>query len=121
MKIHRLASSLQNGLTKRSSSYTILFQMRFSMTSCLNHDYLILIFIHLPYYFMKIHRLLSCLVFILYIKQIVHVSHLIFNFQRSIKLALLQKFPVYSIPIGLHMPHILLFCYIMCYACEEED
>jgi hypothetical protein len=31
------------------------------MTSYLNHDYLILIFIHLPYYFMKIHRLLSSL------------------------------------------------------------
>jgi hypothetical protein len=41
MKIHRLLSSLQNGLTKRSSSYTIWFQMRCWMTSCLNHDYLI--------------------------------------------------------------------------------
>jgi hypothetical protein len=28
MKIHRVLSSLQNGLTKRSSSYTIWFQMR---------------------------------------------------------------------------------------------
>jgi len=28
MKIHRLLSSLQNGLTKRSSSYTIWFQLR---------------------------------------------------------------------------------------------
>ena len=46
MKIYRLLSSLQNGLTKRSSSYTIWFQMRCWMTSCLNHDYLILIFIH---------------------------------------------------------------------------
>jgi hypothetical protein len=49
MKIHRLLSSLQNGLTKRLSSYTIWFQMRCWMTSCLNHDYLILIFIHFPY------------------------------------------------------------------------
>jgi hypothetical protein len=55
-----------------------------------------------------------CLNQIKYIKQIVHISHLIFTFQRSIKLALLQTFPAYSIPIGLHMPHILLFCYIMC-------
>jgi hypothetical protein len=47
MKIHRLLSSLQNGLTKQS--YTIWFQMRCWMTSCLNHDYLILIFIHFPY------------------------------------------------------------------------
>jgi len=54
MKIHRLLSSLQNGLTKRSSSYTIWFQMRCWMMSCLNHDYLILIFIH--FHFMKIHR-----------------------------------------------------------------
>jgi hypothetical protein len=51
MKIHRLLSSLQNGLTKRSSSYTIWFQMRCWMTSCLNQDYLILIFIHFPYLF----------------------------------------------------------------------
>ena len=36
-------------LTKRSSSYTIWFQMRCWMTSCLNHDYLMLIFIHFPY------------------------------------------------------------------------
>jgi hypothetical protein len=49
MKIHRLLSSLQNGLTKRSSSWPIWFQMRCWMTSCLNHDYLILIFIHFPY------------------------------------------------------------------------
>jgi hypothetical protein len=49
MKIHRLLSSLQNGLTKRSSSYTICFQMKCWMTLCLNHDYLILIFIHFPY------------------------------------------------------------------------
>jgi hypothetical protein len=40
---------MQNGLTKRLSSYTIWFQMRCWMTSCLNHDYLILIFIHFPY------------------------------------------------------------------------
>jgi hypothetical protein len=45
----RLLSSLQNGLTKQSSSYTIWFQMRCWMTSCLNHDYLILIFVHFPY------------------------------------------------------------------------
>ena len=31
------------------------------MTSCLNHDYLILIFIHFHIYFMKIHPLLSSL------------------------------------------------------------
>ena len=49
MKFNRLLPSLQNGLTKRSSSYTIWFQMRCWMTSCLNHDYLILIFIHFPY------------------------------------------------------------------------
>jgi hypothetical protein len=49
MKIHRLLSSLQNGFTKQSSSYTIWFQMRCWMTSCLNHDYLILIFIYFPY------------------------------------------------------------------------
>jgi hypothetical protein len=60
-----------------------------------------------------------CLNQIKYKKQIVHISNLIFTFQRSINL--LQIFPAYSIPIGLHMPHILLFCYIMCYACEEED
>jgi len=36
-------------LTKRSSSYTIWFQMRCGMTSCLNHDCIILIFIHFPY------------------------------------------------------------------------
>jgi hypothetical protein len=42
MKIYRLLSSLQSGLTKRSSSYTIWFRMRCWMTSCLNHDYLIL-------------------------------------------------------------------------------
>jgi hypothetical protein len=36
----RLLSSLQNGLAKRSSSYTIWFQMRCWMTSCLNNDYL---------------------------------------------------------------------------------
>jgi hypothetical protein len=29
------------------------------MTSCLSHDYIILIFIHFHIYFMKIHRLLS--------------------------------------------------------------
>ena len=46
MKIHHLLSSLQNGLIKRSSSCTIWFQMRCWMTSCLNHDYLILVFIH---------------------------------------------------------------------------
>ena len=49
MKIH--------GLTKRSSYYTILFQMRCWMTSCLNQDYLILIFIHLPYLLYENHRL----------------------------------------------------------------
>ena len=59
MKIHRLLSSLQNVLTKLSSSYTIWFQMTCWMMSCLNHDYLILIFIH--FHFMKIHRLLSSL------------------------------------------------------------
>ena len=46
MKIHRLLSSLQNRLIKRSSSYTIWFQMRCWITSCLSHDYLILVFIH---------------------------------------------------------------------------
>ena len=49
MKIYHLVSSLQNGLTTRSSPYRIWFQMRCLMTSCLNHDYLILIFIHFPY------------------------------------------------------------------------
>jgi ABC-type proline/glycine betaine transport system permease subunit len=46
MKIHLLLSFLQKVLTKRSSSYTIWFQMRCWMTSCLNHNYLILIFLH---------------------------------------------------------------------------
>jgi hypothetical protein len=45
----QLTIDLQNGLTKQSSSYTIWFQMRWGMTSCLNHDYLIFIFIHFPY------------------------------------------------------------------------
>ena len=52
-------TKMQNVLTKWSSSYTIWFQMRCWMTSCLNHNYLILIFIH--FHFMKIHRLLSSL------------------------------------------------------------
>jgi hypothetical protein len=51
--LHGLLSSLQNDLAKRSSSYTIWFQMRCWMTSCLNRYYLILIFIHFPIYFMK--------------------------------------------------------------------
>ena len=51
-----------------------------------------------------------CLKQIKYEKLIVHISNLIFTFQRSIELALLQLFPAYSIPSGLHMPHILLFC-----------
>ena len=45
-------SSLQNGSTERSSSYTIWFQMRCWMTSCLNRNYIILIFIHFHIYFM---------------------------------------------------------------------
>ena len=49
MKIYRLLSSLQNGFTKRSSSYRIWFQMRCWMKSCIDHDYLILIFIPFPY------------------------------------------------------------------------
>ena len=62
-----------------------------------------------------------CLNQIKYIKQIVHISHLIFTFQRSIEIALLQKLSAYSIPSRLHMPHISIFCYIMCYGCEDED
>jgi hypothetical protein len=54
-----LQRRLQNVLTKRSSSYTIWFQMRCWMTSCLNHNCLILIFIHFS--FMKIHQLLLSL------------------------------------------------------------
>jgi hypothetical protein len=42
-------SCQRSTLWKRSSSYTIWFQMRCWMTSCLNHYYLILIFIHFPY------------------------------------------------------------------------
>jgi hypothetical protein len=45
----RYNSSQRSTLWKRSSSYTIWFQMRCWMTSCLNHYYLILIFIHFPY------------------------------------------------------------------------
>jgi hypothetical protein len=43
-------------------------------------------------------------------KQILHISHLIFTFQRIIELALHQKCPAYSITNRLHLPNFLLIC-----------
>lgn len=56
-----------------------------------------------------------------YIKQILHVSHLIFTFQRIIEIALHKKCPPYSITSGHHFPIILLICYNICLVCEEDD
>jgi hypothetical protein len=53
-------------------------------------------------------------------KQILHISHLVFTFQRIIELALHQKCPAYSIASGHHLPIFLLICYDICLACEEE-
>ena len=55
-----------------------------------------------------------------YMKQILHISHLIFAFQRIIELALHQKCPAYSITSRHHLPIFLLICYNICLACEEE-